>query len=61
MVAFWWAVGLAILAVLGVMLSVVLIGIPILWLVAILGFCVMIWFTVKALIGLLALLDGRPR
>lgn len=61
MVAFWWAVGLAILGALGVVLSVVLIGIPILWLVAILGFCVMIWFTVKALIGLLALLDGRPR
>ena len=61
MVAFWWAVGLAILGALGVVLSVVLIGIPILWLVAVLGFCVMIWFTVKALIGLLALLDGRPR
>jgi uncharacterized membrane protein len=60
-IAFWWAVGLAILAVVGAILSFVLIGIPILWLVGILGLCVMIWFTVKALLGLLALMDGRPR
>ena len=60
-IAFWWAIGLAILAVVGVILSPVLIGIPILWLVGFLGLCVMIWFTVKALLGLLALLDGRPR
>ena len=25
------------------------------------GFIVMVWFTVKAVLGLLALLDGRPR
>jgi uncharacterized membrane protein len=60
-IAFWWAVVLAILAVVGAILSFVLIGIPILWLVGILGLCVMIWFTVKALLGLLALMDGRPR
>ncbi len=60
-IAFWWAIGLAILALVGFILSVVLIGIPILWLVGILGLGVMIWFTVKALLGLLALMDGRPR
>lgn len=60
-IAFWWAIGLAILAAVGVILSVVLIGIPILWLAGLLGLCVMIWFTVKALLGLLALMDGRPR
>jgi uncharacterized membrane protein len=60
-IAFWWAIGLAILAVVGAILSLVLIGIPILWLVGVLGLGVMIWFTVKALLGLLALLDGRPR
>lgn len=61
LIAFWWAVGLGILAVVGAILTVVLVGIPILWLVGLLGLCVMIWFTVKALLGLLALLDGRPR
>ena len=60
-IAFWWAVGLAILGVIGAILTIVLIGIPILWIAAALGFCVMIWFTVKALLGLLALLDGRLR
>jgi uncharacterized membrane protein len=60
-IAFWWAIGLAILVAFGAVLSVVLIGIPILWLAGVLGLGVMIWFTVKALLGLLALLDGRPR
>lgn len=60
-IAFWWAIGIALLGVLGAVLSVVLIGFPILWLCGILGFCVMVWFTVKSLLGLLALLDGRPR
>lgn len=60
-IAFWWEIGLALLALVGVILSLVLIGIPILWLAAGLGFCVMVWFTIKALLGLLALMDGRPR
>jgi uncharacterized membrane protein len=59
-IAFWWAIWLALAAVFGVILTVILIGIPILWLVGVLGLGVMIWFTVKALLGLLALLDGRP-
>ena len=61
MIAFWWAVGIAVLAIVGVVLSIVLIGIPIIWLAGVLGLGVGIWFTVKALLGLLALLDGRPR
>jgi hypothetical protein len=60
-IAFWWEIGLALLALVGVILSLVLIGIPILWLAAGLGFCVMVWFTIKALLGLLALMDGRLR
>lgn len=60
-VAFWWAVGLALLALIGVILTIVLIGIPILWLVGIIGFVVMLWFTIKSLLGLLALIDNRPR
>ncbi|MBC7767959.1 MAG: hypothetical protein H7124_04170 [Phycisphaerales bacterium] len=59
--AFWWSVGVAILAGIGVLLVVVLIGIPIMWLAGLIGFIVFIWFTIKALLGLLALLDGRAR
>jgi uncharacterized membrane protein len=61
MIAFWWALAIAVLAIVGVVLSIVLIGIPIIWLAGVLGLGVGIWFTVKALLGLLALLDGRPR
>jgi len=60
-IAFWWGVALAIAALIGTLLTVVLIGFPILWIVGLLGLLVMIWFTVKSFFGLLALLDGRPR
>ena len=30
-----------------------------LWLIGLIGFLVMVWFTVKAILGLLRLLDGR--
>ncbi len=60
-VAFWWAVAVAILGAIGFVLSFVLIGFPIMWIAALIGFIFFIWFTVKALLGLLALLDGRPR
>lgn len=60
-IAFWWAVALAIATVIGALLTLVLIGFPILWIVGILGLGVMIWFTVKSLLGLLALIDNRPR
>src|SRR5690349_1870841 len=58
-IAFWWAIGIALLAVIGAILTLVLIGFPILWLCGILGFCVMVWFTIKSFLGLLALLDNR--
>lgn len=60
-IAFWWGVGLALLGVIGGLLTFVLIGFPILWIVGILYLIIMVWFTVKSLLGLLALLDGRPR
>jgi uncharacterized membrane protein len=60
-VAFWWAIGLAIVWAIGFLLTVVLVGFPIIWLVGLIGLGVMIWFTVKSLLGLLALLGGRPR
>jgi uncharacterized membrane protein len=60
-VAFWWAVAVAILGAFGLLLTIVLIGFPLMWLAGLIGFVFFIWFTVKALLGLLALLDGRPR
>jgi uncharacterized membrane protein len=61
MIAFWWGLGLAVATIIGFILSFVLIGFPILWLAGGLGFLVMAWFTIKSALGLLALLDGRPR
>src|SRR6185503_1124691 len=55
MIAFWWGVFLVIAAIIGVLLTVVLVGFPILWLVGILGFLVMLWFTFKSALGLLVL------
>lgn len=60
-VAFWWGVVLAIATVFGWMLTPILIGFPILWIIALIALIVMIWFTIKSLFGLLALLDGRAR
>lgn len=60
-IAFWWAIGIGLLTFIGAMLSVVLIGFPILWIAGGLGFCVMLWFTIKSALGLLTLLDNRPR
>ncbi len=60
-VAFWWAVGLILLAVIGWLTTIILIGFVILWIAGLLGLAVMIWFTVKSLLGLLALIDNRPR
>lgn len=60
-IAFWWHVGLGIIFLLGLLLSIVLIGFPIMWMVMLGWFILMIWFTIKSLLGLLALLDGRAR
>jgi uncharacterized membrane protein len=60
-VAFWWAVVLTIASLFGWLLTPILIGFPILWIIGAIALIVMIWFTIKSLFGLLALLDGRPR
>jgi uncharacterized membrane protein len=60
-VAFWWTIGIALIWLLGAVLSFVLIGIPILLIAGLLFLILYIWFTVKSFFGLLALLDGRPR
>lgn len=59
--AFWWAVGLIIVTIVGWLLAPILIGIPILWLAWVGGLLIGLWFTVKSILGLLALLDYRPR
>lgn len=56
-VAFWWNV-LPWAAVF--LLSLVLIGLLLLWVPAVISFVVMIWFTVKSVLGLLDLLRERP-
>ena len=61
MISFWWHVILAIVCVLGWILTIVLIGFPILAIVAFGWFILMVWFTIKSALGLMALLDGRGR
>lgn len=59
--SFWWTVVLLVLTVVGGVLTVVLVGFPILWVAGIGFFVIFIWFTVVSLLGLLALLDNRPK
>jgi len=61
MISFWWHVVLALVCVLGWILTIVLIGFPILAIVACGWFILMVWFTIKSALGLMALLDGRGR
>ena len=58
-IAFAWGVALFVVAMLGWLLTFILIGFPILWIAAGLGFIVMVWFTAKSALGLIALLDDR--
>ena len=59
--SFWWTIALFILAAIGTVLTIVLVGFPILWLAACGFLIIFIWFTVVSFLGLLALLDNRPR
>jgi uncharacterized membrane protein len=58
-VAFLWGVALFAASILGWILTLVLIGFPILWLIGIAYFVLMLWFTVKSVLGFIALLDNR--
>ena len=58
-IAFAWGVVLFIASIPAWLLTIVLIGFPLLWLIGLIGFVVMVWFTVRSLIGLLRLLDRR--
>jgi uncharacterized membrane protein len=54
---FWWIVGLG---AVGLVLTPLLVGIPILIVAVILAFILTIWFGVKSVLGLLRLMNGRP-
>lgn len=58
--AFVWGAILFVAGAIGWLLTPILIGFPVLWVVALVAFIVMVWFTIKALLGLLKLLDARP-
>lgn len=59
--AFWWTIGLALLALVGWLTVWMLIGLVLLWIAGLGSLILLIWFTVKSLLGLLALMDDRPR
>jgi uncharacterized membrane protein len=54
---FWWVVGLG---GLGVVLSPILIGIPLIIAAVVAAFILTIWFCVKSVIGLLKLTNSQP-
>ena len=56
---FWWTVGLWVIVAISSLLSTILIGIPFLLLALLLLFILHVWFTVKAILGLLNLLGDR--
>lgn len=56
---FWWTIALWVLIGLSVVFSMVLIGIPFLLLFLLLWFLLSVWFTVKSVLGLLALAGDR--
>ncbi len=59
-IAFWWGLFLAICIAISWVLTLVLIGFPLLWIFGGIAFLVMVWFTVMSAIGMIKLLDGRP-
>ncbi|MGE0828131.1 MAG: hypothetical protein AB7O04_02120 [Hyphomonadaceae bacterium] len=59
-VAAFWNIGLLVAMAVAWMLTIVLIGFPLLWLLGLIWFIVMVWFTVKSFFGLLKLLNDSP-
>lgn len=56
---FWWTIALWILIGISIVASMLVIGIPFLLLFLLLWFLLSVWFTVKSILGLLALLQDR--
>lgn len=59
--AFWWTIGLGILAIIGWLTAIVGIGFILIWAAGLGALVLYIWFTVVSLLGLLALADNRRR
>lgn len=57
---FWWTIALWILIGISIVASMLVIGIPFLLLFVLLWFLLSVWFTVKSVLGLLALLQDKP-
>jgi uncharacterized membrane protein len=58
--AFWWTIGLAIVAVVG-WITFLVGGFILVWLAGLGALVLYLWFTVVSLFGFLTLLDNRPR
>lgn len=56
---FWWTIACWIAIAVSALLSVILIGIPFLIIFGVLWFLISVWFTVKSIFGLLALLGDK--
>ena len=57
---FWWTIATWVLIVISGIASIALIGIPFLFLFLAVWFLLGVWFTVKSVLGLVALADDRP-
>nr|WP_314437035.1 hypothetical protein [uncultured Brevundimonas sp.] len=57
---FWWTIAAWIGIIVSAIASVVLIGIPFLFLFLLLWFLLSVWFTVKSAFGLINLLQNKP-
>lgn len=58
--AFWWTIGLAIVAVVG-WITFIIGGFLLVWLAGLGALILYLWFTVVSFLGFLALLDNRPK
>jgi uncharacterized membrane protein len=58
--AFWWTIALAIVAVIG-WITFIIGGFLLVWLAGLGALILYLWFTVVSFLGLLALMDNRPK
>lgn len=58
--AFWWTIALAIVAIVG-WITFIIGGFLLVWLAGLGALILYLWFTVVSFLGLLALMDNRPK
>ena len=56
---FVWGVGIFVVLILGTVLKLILIGFVIVWVAGLAYLALLIWFTVKSVLGLIAMLENR--